>query len=62
MQYSYSFSAELQQEWQWSEVFSAQPEILEYANHVADRFDLRRDIEFNTTVLAAGSTRMRGSG
>ena len=53
MQYSYSFSPELQQEWQWSEVFSAQPEILEYANHVADRFDLRRDIEFNTTVVAA---------
>ncbi|MGI9409521.1 MAG: flavin-containing monooxygenase [Hyphomicrobiaceae bacterium] len=53
MQYSFSFSPELQQEWQWSEVFSAQPEILEYANHVADRFDLRRDIEFNTTVVAA---------
>ena len=53
MQYSFSFSQELQQEWQWSEVFSAQPEILEYANHVADRFDLRRDIEFNTTVVAA---------
>ena len=53
MQYSYSFSPELQQEWQWSEFFSAQPEILKYANHVADRFDLRRDIEFNTTVVAA---------
>ncbi len=53
MQYSYSFSPALQQEWRWSEVFSAQPEILEYANHVADRFDLRRDIAFNTTVLAA---------
>ena len=39
MQYSYSFSPELQQEWRWSEKFSAQPEILNYANHVADRFD-----------------------
>ena len=53
MQYSYSFSEELQQEWNWSERFSAQPEILEYANHVADRFDLRRGIEFETTVTAA---------
>ncbi|MBT3532685.1 MAG: NAD(P)/FAD-dependent oxidoreductase, partial [Rhodospirillaceae bacterium] len=53
MQYSYSFSEELQQEWDWSERFSAQPEILEYANHVADRFDLRRGIEFSTTVTAA---------
>ena len=53
MQYSYSFSEELQQEWNWSERFSAQPEILDYANHVADRFDLRRAVEFNTTVTAA---------
>jgi len=53
MQYSYSFSPELQQEWNWPEKFSAQPEILEYANHVADRFDLRRDIEFETSVLSA---------
>ena len=53
MQYSYSFSEELQQEWDWSERFSAQPEILEYANHVADRFDLRRGIEFDTTVTSA---------
>ena len=53
MQYSYSFSEELQQEWDWSERFSAQPEILEYASHVADRFDLRRDIEFSTTVTSA---------
>ena len=41
MQYSYSFSEELQQEWDWSERFAPQPEILKYANHVADRFDLR---------------------
>jgi len=53
MQYSYSFSEELQQEWQWSEKFSAQPEILRYADHVADHFDLRRDIQFNTEVTAA---------
>jgi cyclohexanone monooxygenase len=53
MQYSYSFSEELQQEWQWSEVFSGQPEILRYANHVADRLDLRRDIRFETRVTEA---------
>ncbi len=53
MQYSYSFSPELQQEWQWSELFASQPEILRYANHVADRFDLRRDIQFNTRVTEA---------
>ncbi len=53
MQYSYSFSPELEQEWHWPEKFSAQPEILEYANHVADRFDLRRDIEFETSVESA---------
>src|ERR1700710_2800906 len=53
MQYSYSFSEELQQEWQWSEVFAGQPEILRYANHVADRFDLRRDIRFETRVTDA---------
>jgi cyclohexanone monooxygenase len=50
MQYSYSFSHELQQDWQWSELFASQPEILRYANHVADRFDLRRDIQFDTRV------------
>ena len=53
MQYSYSFSPELQQEWQWSELFASQPEILRYANHVADRFDLRRDIQFDTRVTTA---------
>ena len=42
MQYSYQFSEELQQEWQWSERYASQPEILTYLNHVADRFDLRR--------------------
>jgi cyclohexanone monooxygenase len=50
MQYSYSFSEELQQEWNWSERYAPQPEILKYANHVADRFNLRRDIQLNTRV------------
>ena len=53
LEYSYSFSAELQQQWEWSERYSGQPEILKYANHVADRFDLRKDIEFETSVLSA---------
>ena len=53
MEYSYQFSDELQQEWQWSERYAAQPEILRYANHVADRFDLRKDIQFETRVTAA---------
>ena len=53
MQYSFSFSEELQQEWRWSERYAAQPEILRYAGHVADRFDLRRDIRFATRVTAA---------
>ena len=52
MQYSYSFSDELQQEWEWTERFAAQPEILKYANHVADRFNLRPDIQFNTRVAS----------
>ena len=53
MQYSFSFDEDLQQEWHWSEKFSGQPEILAYANQVADRFDLRRDIDFDTEVTAA---------
>ncbi len=53
MQYSYSFSDDLQQEWRWSQRFAEQPEILRYAGHVADRFDLRRDIQFETRVTAA---------
>ncbi|MDP6390274.1 MAG: NAD(P)/FAD-dependent oxidoreductase [Alphaproteobacteria bacterium] len=53
MEYSYQFSEELQQEWEWSERYSPQPEILRYANHVADRFDLRRDITFDTRVESA---------
>src|SRR5262245_12668131 len=53
MEYSYQFSDALQQEWEWSERYAAQPEILRYANHVADRFDLRRDIQFHTRVRDA---------
>ena len=53
LQYSYSFSSELEQQWVWTEKYAAQPEILRYIQHVAERFDLRRDISFNTRVLAA---------
>lgn len=51
--YSYSFSPELEQEWRWSERYATQPEILRYINHVADRFDLRKDIHFNTFMEEA---------
>ena len=54
MFYSYQFSNELQQEWEWTERYPLQPEILKYANHVADRFDLRRDIQFGVRVTKAG--------
>jgi cation diffusion facilitator CzcD-associated flavoprotein CzcO len=50
IEYSFGFSPELEQEWHWPEVFSAQPDILSYANHIAERFDLRCDIQFNTRV------------
>jgi cyclohexanone monooxygenase len=53
VEYSYSFDDDLQQEWEWTEKYAAQPEILEYARHVADRFDLRRDITFSTRVVSA---------
>ena len=53
MTYSYSFSEELEQEWTWSERYAAQPEILRYLQHVADRFDLRRHIAFGTRVTEA---------
>src|SRR5215207_3228640 len=43
LDYQYSFSDELQREWNWTERYATQPEILRYVNHVADRFDLRRD-------------------
>ncbi len=50
LEYSYQFSDELQQEWEWSEKYATQPEILRYAEHVAERFDLQRDISLNTSV------------
>ncbi|MDB5592024.1 NAD(P)/FAD-dependent oxidoreductase [Enterovirga sp.] len=53
LEYSFSFSEDLQQDWEWPERFSAQPDILRYANHVADRFDLRRSIQFGTRVTSA---------
>lgn len=53
VEYSYSFSKELEQEWDWTERYAGQPEIERYANHVAERFDLRRDITFNTRVTSA---------
>jgi cation diffusion facilitator CzcD-associated flavoprotein CzcO len=53
LEYSYQFSEELQQEWEWSERYATQPEILRYIEHVADRFDLRRDIQLETRVHAA---------
>jgi cyclohexanone monooxygenase len=51
--YSYYFDEDLQQEWDWTERFATQPEILRYLKHVAERFDLRSMIEFNTTVSGA---------
>jgi cation diffusion facilitator CzcD-associated flavoprotein CzcO len=63
MDYSYSFDPELEQEWQWTEKYPTQPEILRYANHVADRFDLRKDMQFGTrvteTVWDDGESRWR---
>jgi cyclohexanone monooxygenase len=54
MQYSFSFSEDLDQQWDWSEKYAPQPEILSYANHVADRFGLRPHIAFDTRVISAG--------
>ena len=53
MQYSFQFDPRLEQEWEWTERYAAQPEILRYAEHVADRYDLRRDIRFGARVTAA---------
>lgn len=50
--YSFSFDKDLQQEWDWKERYSPQPELLKYAQHVAERFDLRKDISFSTKVTA----------
>ncbi|NJL35053.1 MAG: NAD(P)/FAD-dependent oxidoreductase, partial [Chloroflexaceae bacterium] len=53
MEYSYSFSQKLQEEWQWSERYAGQPEILRYIHHVADRFELWSDIQLSTRVASA---------
>jgi cyclohexanone monooxygenase len=53
LEYSYSFSDELERDWKWSERYATQPELLRYLNHVADRFDLRGDIVFGTRVKTA---------
>jgi cyclohexanone monooxygenase len=53
LQYSFSFSPELQQEWRWTERYAAQPELLAYLEHVAERFDLNRDIQLNTRISSA---------
>jgi cyclohexanone monooxygenase len=60
MQYSFGFDDGLQQDWVWTERFAAQPEILRYLNHVADRFDLRPDFRFGTRVTAARHDAARG--
>lgn len=51
--YSYSFDPELEQEWEWTEKYATQPEILRYAQHVAKKYDLRRDISFNSRVATS---------
>jgi cyclohexanone monooxygenase len=53
LEYSYSFDEALQQEWKWPERYGTQPEILKYINHVADRFDLRRDVQLDTRIKSA---------
>ena len=62
VEYSYGFDEALQQEWSWPEYFSAQPDLERYANHVADRFNLREHIRFSSPVnrlsFDAGETRM----
>ncbi len=60
IEYSYSFDPELEAEWRWTERYAAQPEILRYLEHVADRFDLNRDISFNTLVTTARWDEERG--
>jgi cation diffusion facilitator CzcD-associated flavoprotein CzcO len=53
LEYSFGFDEALQQEWHWNERYASQPELLRYANHVADRFDLRRSIALNTRLTQA---------
>ena len=57
--YSYGFSPELEQEWRWTQRYATQPEILRYVEHVADRFDLRRDIHLRQRVIALHLGRRR---
>lgn len=52
LEYSYSFDESLEQEWEWSEKYATQPEILSYLEHVADRFELRRNFRFSTRVIS----------
>jgi cyclohexanone monooxygenase len=52
-EYSFSFSEDLEMDWEWTERYAPQPELLAYANHVADRFSLRSDIHLNTRVVSA---------
>ncbi|MCW2539990.1 MAG: cyclohexanone monooxygenase [Frankiales bacterium] len=52
LEYSFSFSKEIEQEWDWTEIMASQPELERYINFVADRLDLRRDIEFQTKVIS----------
>ena len=59
MEYSYAFDDDLQQEWRWPERYGTQPEILRYINHVADRFDLRRDVQLDARVVSAEFDRAR---
>ena len=60
MEYSYQFCPELEQEWEWSERYATQSEILRYADHVADRFGLKSDIRFNCRVTAASFDKSAG--
>ena len=53
LDYMFSFDPDWHRDWQWSEKYATQPEILGYLNHVADKFDLRRDIQFRSKVTAA---------
>ena len=62
LEYSYGFSKELQQEWEWTEIMPAREEIEEYLNHVVDRFDLRRDIQLSTRSPRRPSTRTARGG
>jgi len=53
LDYQFSFDPQLEREWEWTEKYATQPEILRYLQHVADRYDLRRDIRFDTRVTTA---------